>query len=272
MASVTDCFEELAFLTRSSTRARLLQMVAQDGPLQHHELRRRFECDRTTLQRNITALTEHGWVTRTNDTYRITEPGALLAAGLGDCVATTRTALELQPILRWTPDDAFDFDTELLADAEVAVADGADPDRAVTKHLEVLRTAARFRGFIPAIGRHALEVVWRRVTNNDGDFAVVMPRPSLERLEPDSKYAAMFADLVASDRIDIRVFDGEIPYYLGLFEDVVQIGVKDDEGMRRALLETERDEVRRWAEDAYREYERRAAVLDHDSGIGRAVV
>lgn len=268
MESRNDYFGEVAFLTRSPNRVRILHELRHDGPLEKHELRDRFDCDRTTVQRNVDALADHGWVQQSNHVIRITAAGELVAAGLTDCIDATETAMTLKPLLRWLPDDTLDFDLALLEDAEVAVADRTNPDRAVCKHLEALQAAERFRGFIPGIGRHALETVWDRVTSGYGNFEVVIPAASVDSLDAGSTYAEMFDDLLNSDRTDILVLNDDISYYLGIIDGVVQIGIKDDTGMRRALLETEQHTVRAWAEETYQEYKHRASVLEGDSRTG----
>lgn len=268
MESRNDCFREVAFLTRSPNRVRILHELRHDGPLEKRDLRDRFDCDRTTIQRNVDALADHGWVQQSNHIIRITTAGELVAAGLTDCFDAAETAIDLQPVLRWLPDDALDFDLALLKDAEIVVADSTDPGRAVSRHLDALQAAERFRGFIPSIGRHALETAWRRVTNGHGNFEVVIPAASVDSLDAGSKYAEMFDDLLDSDRIDVLVADNDISYYLGIIDGVVQIGIKDDTGMRRALLETEQHAVRAWAEETYQEYKHQASVLAGDSRTG----
>jgi hypothetical protein len=47
----------------------------------------------------------------------------------------------------------------------------------------------------------------------------------------------------------------ELPFYLGLTDDgCVQIGVEDDDGLPRSLLETTDGDVMEWAESVYRKY------------------
>lgn len=261
MASFTDGIEELAFLTRSAIRARLLQKLNQNGSMKNHELRRQFDCDRTTLQRNLDALVEHGWVQGRNGTYRITPAGELLAAGLFDHLDTVDTAMELRPFLRWTPDDALDIDIEHLAESDITVADSTHPHGAVSRHIDVMQTTEQFRGLIPSIGRHSLETTWRRVTSGEGTFEVVFTEDAATVLQSEPKYADMFTDILDTDRVQFFVSDDAIPYYLGIADDVVLVGVEDNKGMRRALLESEQDAVRAWAEDTYKAYRQRAQPL-----------
>jgi len=226
-----------------------------------HELRRQFDCDRTTLQRNLDVLVEHGWVQDRNGTYRITPAAELLAAELFDCLETVDTAMELRPFFTWTPDDALDIDIEHLVDADITIADSTHPHGAVSRHIDVMQTTEQFRGLIPSIGRHSLETTWRRVTNGEGTFEVVVTEDAATVLQSEPEYADMFTDILDTGRVHFFVSDDAIPYYLGIADEVVLIGVEDDNGMRRALLESEQDAVRTWAEDTYKAYRQRAQPL-----------
>jgi predicted transcriptional regulator len=262
MPVAVNHLEEVAFLARSKNRIAVLTELNDDGPLRRRTLLERANCDRTTLQRNLDALVERGWVAESNRTYRITPAGQLVTTGISECLETTAAATELEPFLRWMPEGALGFDIERLVGAETTVNDATNPDRVVCRHTETLRTADRFRGFIPFVGRHSLETVWRRVTSDDGAFEVVVPEASVDGVESEPRYARMFDELRESDRIDVLATSDDIPYYLGIVDGVVQIGNTTDDGSRRAMIETDDDAVRRWAEDTYREHRRRASLLN----------
>ena len=72
------------------------------------------------------------------------------------------------------------------------------------------------------------------------------------RAEPE--YRDLAAELVDFERYTAHVSEREIGYYLGLFDDVTQIGVEDDDGVPRALVETDADEIRAWATRTYESY------------------
>lgn len=63
--------------------------------------------------------------------------------------------------------------------------------------------------------------------------------------------------MAATGRYQLFEFDGEIPYFIGILDDAVQIGV-DEAGKPRALLESEHPEVRTWAENTIEEYKEEA--------------
>jgi len=61
--------------------------------------------------------------------------------------------------------------------------------------------------------------------------------------------------------LDTFVHDGPVPFFPGLYDDRVQVGVGDDEGSSRALVESRDEAVREWAEDTYAAYRTAAKRL-----------
>ena len=160
----------------------------------------------------------------------------------------------LRPFLRWFPDDALEFDPRVLADAKIFVSSAANPYAPVNRHVEVMRSVEQFRCLLPAVGLQPMTVVRDCVVERSQEQAVVFGANVAPTLRRESAYAAVLEELGDSDRCDMYVADEEIRYYLGLCEDCVQIGVEDGDGMPRALVETDADEVREWAERTFESY------------------
>jgi hypothetical protein len=71
--------------------------------------------------------------------------------------------------------------------------------------------------------------------------------------------------MLATDRFDLSVYDGEVPYYLGVLDETVQIGVEDENGMPRALLETDVEGLGEWASDTYAQYRERSTPFSMEA-------
>lgn len=263
MTSFDDRLGEITFLARSETRARIIRDLHRNGPTEARALRRRFDCDRTTLQRNLDALVEHGWVQHTNGTYQITQAGDLLASELLDFLDKVGTAMELQPFLRWMPDDPIDFDPWYFADAEIVISDSSDPYAPVTRHVEKMKQAEYYRCLLPAVGLQPMSIARDCVVQGHKHEAVLDP-DVMETIQNNPEYVEVLDDMCQSDRCEIFVADQPIQFHLGLMTDTVQIGVEDDTGTPRALVETNEDIVRAWAEDIFNEYKQQASPLDQD--------
>jgi len=259
--SERDPVDAVAFLARSPNRVAVLDSLRRDGPLDRRALRGRFDVARTTLHRNLDALAERGWVRETDAGYTVTPVGAGVARRFATLRDTVDAAAHLQPVLQWLPADALDLDLRALADADVVTADPSDPYAPVDRHVEALERADSVRALLPAVGLKAMAAARERVRVDGSEHDLVVEPGVADTLRDDPSYAASADELVASERVSVRVHDGSIPYYLGLLDDSVQLGVSDGTGMPRALLETDGATIREWAADVHDEYRANADPL-----------
>ena len=248
--------EELQFLSRSETRVRILDELHRDGTLSKNELKRRLDASRTTIQRNLNALAEHGWVRDRNRSYELAHCGRLIAEDYLDLVDRLGVVSDLRPFLRWVDPADLDVDFRSLADATVTTAKPGDPWAMVNRHVAALETMDRGRVVLPLTGMSAVKACRDRVVDAGASAEMIVSPDVEETVRSDPTYSDHHAEMLETGRYELRVYDGEIPYYLGLVDDLVQIGA-DEDGEPRALLETDDESVYAWAErtiDEYREH------------------
>jgi predicted transcriptional regulator len=258
----SEMIDEIGFLTASETRASVLSVLVESGPQTKAQLREQFGVSRTTLMRNLDKLEDRGWICEdTSNVYRLTQSGELVANALMECAETVETAYELQSFLRWTDPSEFDLDPELLADAEITVAEPPNPYAPLDEHVRTLREAESFRGCLSVIGRDALETVHDRIEEIEEPWELVITEDVLEMLQSDPSYNGGFEALRAQGGIEIYVHEEEIPFFVGLFDDVVQIGVENDQGVPQALVSVDNKRVRDWAQEYYSRFRDQAEML-----------
>jgi len=261
----SEMIDEIGFLTASETRASVLSVLVESGPQTKAQLREQFGVSRTTLMRNLDKLEDRGWICEdTSNVYRLTQSGELVANALMECAETVETACELQSFLRWTDPSEFDLDPELLADAEITVAEPPNPYAPVDKHIRTLGEAESFRGCLPVIGRDALETVHDRIEAIEEPWELVITEDVLEILQSGPIFDGEFDALQAHDRLKIYVHEGEIPFFVGLFDDIVQVAVENDHGILQALVSSDDPTVRDWASAQF-ETRKRSASSRHTS-------
>lgn len=248
----TDALDDLRFVSQSPTRARLLATLAEAGPTSRTDLRDGVDASRTTVSRNLDVLVERGWVTESDAEYRATPGGELLASALEEFLATAETVDRLEPFFEWLPADCADLSWEWFADADVYPSTPSDPYAPVDRHAERLETATRLRCLLPQVGLRPMRALGRELTGFDHEV-VVSPAVG-ETLRTEPKYVEGVKAVAARGRVRFYVSEEPIPTYVGLFDDDVQIGVSDDDGVPRAMVETSDERVRRWAEDQYEAY------------------
>ena len=253
--------EEVDYLARSTTRVRLLEALYENGSLEKAELKDRVDVSRTTIQRNLDALEAEGWVRDDNCEYWITRSGELVAEQLLALLDTIYVSKQFEPLLKWLPPDSFDLDVHSLADADLVVADERDPYAPVNRHLELMQSAETFRGLLPAVGLQPLLVAHECVTERGHTQEIVVDEDVAATLSDEPNYRDPVEALLESDRCAVLVADRTVPFYLGLADDTVQIGVGDDDEVPRSLAETSDPDVRDWVERTYEEFRADAEPL-----------
>lgn len=249
-----ETVENIGFLTRSTVRVRVLQAVRREGTVTRSELREEFDASRTTIQRNLNALAERGWIKSVNNEYSITPCGRMVAEGFDIFRHKVRTAERLRPFLQWVSPANLSVNLAHLADAEVVTAEPSDPYAPVNMHVEALKTAERVRAVLPSVGRDAVEVAAERAKAGVARYELVVADECLRVLLEDPKYAKYIEDVLDTQYFSVAVTEREIPYYLGILDGTIQIGVEDDDGIPRALVETDSEPVRVWARETLSSY------------------
>ena len=261
-SSLSGVFEAIDFLTRSQNRARILELLDDRECCRRRDCEEHLGISRTTVQRNLDALVEQGWVRENNDGYELNASGQRLYETFSEFADSVETIERLQPFLRWLPPDEFDLDISHLADAEMTVASSNNPYAPVNRHVDALQSADEFRICTSVIGRDAMEQSWRRVVDDGGEGEVVVTASALSSIQQDSTYSELFENIRGASALSVSVYDGEIPFYLGLIDDIVQIGVENAEQIPRALVESESQSVREWAERQYSQFRQQAESLE----------
>lgn len=253
--------EEVNVLARSPTRIRLFEELYEHEQLAKSDLKQRIDASRTTIQRNLDALQEQGWVAGNNREYWVTRSGKPVAEQFLELLNTIYAAKRIQPFLEWLHMDELDLPLSSLANAEITVTDENNPYAPVNRHIELMQSTDWFRCLLPAVGLQPLLVARDRILKHESRHEIVVDPDIVDTLRTRDAYQDPLGDILSTDRATVLVSDREIPFYLGMAEGVVQIGVSDDDGVPRSLIETGAGEVREWAEETYEEYRTAAEPL-----------
>lgn len=254
MDDADEPIEAIGFLARSANRWWILRTLRDTGPMSERELREKGDATRTTLQRNLVTLEEQDWINQpTQRTYALTLAGEAIVEQFETFTQTVEVTERLASLLEWIPQDSFDLDLHHLADATISVSTNADPYAPVNDHMRAMKEGETFRCMVPAIGLPAMTVS-RDCVERGCEHTIVVDPDAAETLRTDENYADVVADLTESDCCTLLEAADPVPYYLGIADDVVQIGVGDDEGKPQALVESRSDAVRSWAEETLDTY------------------
>jgi len=250
--------EQIAFLARSAPRVHALEHLLSSGPTTRREFRNELAASRSTVTRTLAQLEERGWLSESEGTYRLTLSGQLITEQFLSLTQAIQTTEELSPFLNWFPYTEFDLDLDLLTDAEITASTPADPYAPGKCQTEFIETHSQFRGLLPSIEIDSVRAVHERIMTGEFESELVVSDVVGERITT-GEFARLFQEQLETGQVAIHVVDGGLPFFLGRCEDSsVQLGVEDDEGFPRALLETENDALAAWADSVYETYLSRA--------------
>lgn len=247
-------------LARSRIRTELLDILIQEDRLSHREIREQFDCSRTTISRNLDVLIDQGWVQSTNQAYSVTTCGKIVLDHFSELTEAIEATSKLQPFLQCLSQEDINFDVTMLRDAEITISKAHNPLAMVNKHVNQLRETTEFRAVLPLAALHPYEVQYRRIAQEQLEAEHVVSPGVAKTFQTATDFASFTRDMLDSGRFDIYVYEGDIPYYLGILDQTVQLGA-DKEGEPRVLLETDSKNVRTWAREQYQEYKQSAAPL-----------
>lgn len=253
--------DRIRFLSRSDSRVEIATTILESGPVTQRELRDRLDVSRRTVSRSLRTLQDREWIESDGNTYRLTTRGRRIVAEFTDLMETVRRTEELAEFLRWFPADVDAPDFLDVTDAVVTASSDADPYAPARTQTQILYDADRLRVLLPATDLESTETLTAEITGRDLEIESVVS-PGVAATLTSAEFAPLIREQLEIGRASILVADEALPFYLGLADDGrVQIGLADEEGIPRALLETTDERVRTWAEDVYREYRSAATPI-----------
>ncbi|ELZ89381.1 helix-turn-helix transcriptional regulator [Haloferax sulfurifontis] len=257
--------DELRCLVTSPNRLAALRAL-DEGPATAGELQATLDTSRSTVWRVMKSLSERGWVAKSGEEYEITPLGVVVVEQLQSAISTVEaaTAFAESDLLRWLPRDDFGFNLGALASATVVAPTPSDPQAPLRLAVSHVESADRIRILTHAASPDVLATIHRR-RNDDIDVEVVMTDGAYEAMARSEKTARQLADLFDAPGISLYRYE-RVPYVLSILDaDRVGMGVVDDHGRPRAVLDAEADAVVDWARSTYTRYRAEATPADRDA-------
>lgn len=241
-----------AVLDRSALVERLV-----DGPKEKRELTDELPVSRSTVNRAIRELETLDLVERTNGAYRATDLCRSTADRLSRLVDSVGYEARLQELRKWVPEGTLDIDLANADDAEVLLPEPGNPYGMVNRHVKRLRQERPHRSVLQLTGLHAYEVGRDRIVEDGVETDIVAQPDVVDVLVTDPEFEPVTAAMAETGVYRLFEIDEEVPYFVGVYGDVVQIGV-DEGGEPRAVFESTDSRVREWANRRIDDYVERA--------------
>lgn len=247
-----DAVDSIAFLARSHARVEILRRLLEAGPATQRAVRDDLDIPRSTVARSLTALTEQHWVEQRDGDYRLTPVGRLVTEEFFELAATIRTTQDLATFLTWFPHESVDLDLEALRTADITLFTEGNPYAPGRTQTQFVASASTFRGALPAIDIEGATVAHDQLMAGALEAELIVS-PEVEATIVTDEFASLFREPVETGRLHLLVAADPVSLYLGLADGAsAQIGVQDDDGLPRGLLESSNPDVVEWVDDRYR--------------------
>lgn len=239
--------EELEFLARSPNRVRVLDGLTR-GPMGRYELEDATGVTRATLGRILDDFEDRGWVIEEDRAYQTTQLGAYVSREMAKVLERFEPVPELNEVAEWFPRDGFGFDLTHLAGSAVIRSTKSNA-LAPTAHIaKRIRTADRVRLITYSVLPGVMDECWRGAVEGGLEFESVLDGGALDSFGADSQMLDQAREMVETGRSEVYVYNGDIPSTVFIVDDLVLLCLSGGEGAPLAVVETDDEAVRSWAE------------------------
>lgn len=264
--SVDAPLEDIAFLSRSSNRFRVLDALSTD-PQTRRELETEVDASRPTLQRILADFTDRGWVERTADNeYAPTAKGEHIVARFAPLVEAMRAVQRLDEAVAWLPTGEHAIDVEHFSDATVRRSTPTSPIAAADYLAEVVPNASRFTclaHIAPPVDVSA--TLLDSVLDGQLTAEMVFTDDLVEYLLTKPDRTARWRRHLENGTGVFR-YPGYIPCNLFIVDDTVFVGNSHPEVDQACqLIESRDDAVEQWAQSVIESHRTEADRLDTET-------
>jgi predicted transcriptional regulator len=253
--------EVIEFLALSPNRVRVLDALT-DGPVGRYELEETTGVARATLGRILDDFEERGWIVEDDRQYETNQVGAYVARELATALGRFGPVPALSEVAQWLPREGFDFDLGCLAGAEVVRSTKRNA-LAPTAHIaRRIRTADSVRLVTYSVLPGVMEACWRGAVERGLELESVLDDGALESFGTDPQMVERAQEIFEAGQADVYVYHGDIPSTVFVVDDSVLLCLSGGEGAPLAVIETDDEAVREWAESRIEDLRSEGERLD----------
>lgn len=259
--------EEIEFLARSPNRVAVLDALTE-GPIERYDLEDTTGVARATLGRILDDFVERGWVVESDREYVTTDLGAYVAREFIGLVERFEPVPALNEVIEWFPEDGFDFDLGCLQGAEVVRPTRTNALAPTTHIASRLRSAKEARLITYSVLPDVMDACWRGTVDGDLEVETVLDRGAVESFGANPEMIENAQEMFESGQADVILYEGDVPTTLFVVDDVVLLCLSGGEGAPHAVIETDDETVRAWAESTIDDYRSDGVRLDSSMFTG----
>lgn len=255
-------FDTVAFLAGSPNRFAVLDALSALGPVSRPDLVKAVGISRVTVGRILEEFVKRGWATRDETEYQLTPVGRVVGESFGSLLQTVESMDRLSDVYPFLPAD-FDVDVRRLANAQITVPTWSDSIAPVRRAVECLSGLDVLRMAASSAAPEFVRGLRDAVVVDRADAEIVMTVDALDLVRGHSEMRSSFADLLDAGG---RVYEHPgHPYLVSTCDRTAVIGVNDDWGAPRGLLESSDVAVLDWVRSTVERCREEAEPVDREA-------
>ncbi len=256
---MTGSLDDIRFLADSQHRAVTMSSLAAE-PRSRAELQDVTGASSATIGRIVQAFEERGWLVRDGTHYSLTALGTFVAGSFAKHRHDMRLARKLDELLPHVPIEEIGIDVDQLTDALVTRATPANSFAMVSRIRELELDSTEARSLTDFFPEPCIDGRYEAIVNGTQTFEAVFA-PTVIEAAVASDSASKFEAIVAADRTNIYVYDGDISYPVMFHDGEVCLIVRDEENVSIGMIETDDETVVDWVMDAFETCRSEATLL-----------
>ena len=259
--------EELEFLARSPNRIRVLDALTR-GPVGRHTIEETTGVTRATLGRILDDFANRGWVWEDGRQYQTTQLGAYALREMSTALDRFAPVPGLAEVAQWFPEDGFGFDLANLAGSTIVRTTRSNALAPTTHIAKRIRNANHVRLITYSVLPGVMDECWRGTVEGDLELVSVLDGDASENIGADPQMAEQAREMAESGRSEVYMYFGDIPSTVFIVDDVVLLCLSGGEGAPLAVIETDNEAVRSWAEATFDDLRNDGEQLDPSQFTG----
>ena len=243
-----EALVDVAFLTSSVNRVRALAALT-DGSRDRYEVTAELGVSRVTAKRVLDGLEERGWVERQEQVYRTTPLGRVVATEFDDLLDAIGTMRRLSTVREWLPVEEFDFDLRRFATARIIYTSQSDSIAPIRRVAERIGAADELAVLSTSVEPQGVAAHRDAVVENGQSAEVVLSVGTLDVAASDPTMATYIREVIETGGRYYRHpgFD----HILFECDGSALIGLIDETGAPRGLIESEDEAVCEWVRSTF---------------------
>lgn len=254
--------DALCFLADSPVRSRVLGALRTHGSARPSDLRDELDVARATVHRNLSALTDRGWVRQDTDGYRVTTAGLLVDERFEAFQSGIETVERFERLLQEIPATGVP-PLDVLATADLVTAASDQPHAPVMRYVEELTAAdTDFVYGLSPVRSEMFDFGHERLLEAGVETQLVLPVDVYEGEREDA--SEEFEETLALGEFSLYVLEDDPGFGLAVTDDSAFVGGYGPENQLVALAYSTDDAFVSWAGDTFESLRSNASRVSRD--------